>query len=116
MKSSRAKGKSVISSYLSELDTLARISFFPVSADAAQMQKEFISALAPSPEAIEKAGQYFYKKTAELISVASCSLGGANTKSVDIVRDVLKLVPIYWAASEIVRILILNIVRLFSHD
>lgn len=67
------------------------------------MQKEFISALAPSPEAIEKIGQYFYKKTAELVSVGSYSLINTNTKSVNIV-NVLKLVPIYWAASEIVRL------------
>ena len=73
------------------------------------MQKEFISALAPTPEAIEKIGQYFYKKTAELISGASYSLINSNTKSVNIVADVLKLVPVYWAATEIVRILLLNV-------
>lgn len=66
------------------------------------MQKEFIGALAPSPEAIEKIGQYFYKKTAELISTVSCPLINSNTRSVNIV-DVLKLVPVHWAASEIVR-------------
>ncbi|KAG9313033.1 heme peroxidase [Chiua virens] len=75
--------------------------FFCASADAAQVQKEFISALAPSPEAIEKIGQYFYKKTTELISTASYPLIGSNTRSVNIVNDVLKLVPVYWAASEI---------------
>jgi len=75
--------------------------FFSATANAAQVQKEFISALAPSPEAIEKIGQYFYKKTTELVSAASCSLINTNTKSVNIVRDVLKLVPVYWAASEI---------------
>ena len=72
------------------------------------MQEEFISALAPTPEAIEKIGQYFYKKTAELVSGASCSLINSNTKSVNIVADVLKLVPVYWAASEIVRVPRLN--------
>jgi len=75
--------------------------FFSASADVTQVQKDFISALAPSPEAIEKIGQYFYKKTAELISAASCPLINSNTKSVNIVADVLKLVPVYWAASEI---------------
>ena len=69
-----------------------------------QVQKEFTSALVPSPEAIEKIGQYFYKKTSELISAGSYSLIHKDTKGVNIV-DVLKLVPIYWAASEIVRLL-----------
>ncbi|KAG6381666.1 heme peroxidase [Boletus reticuloceps] len=80
--------------------------FFSASADATQVQKEFISALAPSPEAIEKIGQYFYKKTAELISAASCPLINSNTKSVNIVADVLKLIPVYWAASEIAGIVL----------
>jgi cytochrome P450 len=75
--------------------------FFPASADAAELQKEFTSALAPSPEAIEKIGQYFHEKTAELISASSCPLINTNSRSVNIVRDVLKLVPVYWAASEI---------------
>ncbi|KAI9464255.1 heme peroxidase [Boletus coccyginus] len=75
--------------------------FFSASADVVHVQKEFISALAPTPEAIEKIGQYFYKKTAELISGASYSLINTNTKSVNIVADVLKLVPVYWAAAEI---------------
>ena len=103
MKSSRAKGKSAIPSFIFRADGWVRDSFFSASGDAAQVQKEFISALAPSPEAVEKIGQYFYKKTAELISAASCPLINTNTNSVNIVRDVLQLVPVYWAASEIVR-------------
>jgi len=75
--------------------------FFSASADAAQVQKEFVGSLAPSPDAIEKIGQYFHKKTAELITASSCPLINTNTRSVNIVRDVLKLVPVYWAASEI---------------
>lgn len=60
---------------------------------------------------MEKIGRYFHKKTAELVSVASYSLINTNTKSVNIVGDVVKLVPVYWAASEIVRILRLNTIR-----
>jgi hypothetical protein len=68
------------------------------------VKKEFLDTLAP-PEAIDKIGQYFHKKTSELIKANSCSLIGTNTKTVNVVRDVLKLVPIYWAASEVVRYL-----------
>ncbi|KAF9223967.1 heme peroxidase [Gyrodon lividus] len=75
--------------------------FFSASTDAEQIRKEFVSALAPSPEAIDKIGQYFYKKSSELIVASSCTLINTNTKSVNIVRDVLKLVPVYWAASEV---------------
>lgn len=89
----------------SEREGWALDRFFSASPDVVQVQKEFISALAPTPEAIDKIGQYFYKKTTELISAASCPLINTNTKSVNIVADVLKLVPVYWAASEIVRML-----------
>lgn len=102
-------GKSFTPSLISDPDAWALDRFFSASADAVKVQKEFISALAPSPEAVEKIGQYFYKKTTELVSAASYSLISTNTKSVNIVADVLKLVPVYWAASEIVRMLCLNI-------
>lgn len=84
-------------------DALVVDRFFSASAEGAKVQKEFISALSP-PEAIEKIGQYFYKKTTEFVLAGSCPLIHSNTKSVNIV-DVLKLVPIHWAASEIVRLL-----------
>jgi cytochrome P450 len=74
--------------------------FFSASGDAEKVKKEFLDTLAP-PEAIDKIGQYFHKKTSELIKANSCSLIGTNTKTVNVVRDVLKLVPIYWAASEV---------------
>lgn len=90
---------------VSESETWVLDRFFSASADAAQVQKEFISAIASSPEVVDKIGQYFYKKTTELVSTASYSLINTNTNSVNIVGDVLKLVPVYWAASEIVRIL-----------
>lgn len=66
------------------------------------MHKQFLSALAPTPEAVDKIGEYFYVKTRELIDQNSLPYIGTNTRSVNIVRDVLKYVPVYWAASEIV--------------
>ncbi|KAF9240684.1 heme peroxidase [Melanogaster broomeanus] len=69
--------------------------FFSASGDA-DKAKEFLGALAP-PEAIDKIGQYFYKKTSELIGASSCPLIGQNTKTLNVVHDVLRLVPIYWA-------------------
>ncbi|KIK94193.1 hypothetical protein PAXRUDRAFT_143426 [Paxillus rubicundulus Ve08.2h10] len=74
--------------------------FLSASGDVDQVP-EFINALAPSPAAIDKIGQYFYTKSSELIAASSCSLINTNIKSVNIVRDVLKVVPVYWAASEV---------------
>jgi linoleate 10R-lipoxygenase len=47
--------------------------------------------------------QYFYEKTRELIKVKSYSLTDKNTKYVDIVRDVLRVLPTHWAATSLVR-------------
>ncbi|KAG1765167.1 heme peroxidase [Suillus placidus] len=75
--------------------------FFTASANGVEEQKRFISALAPSPEAISAIGKYFNDKTKELIELHSFSLIGQNTRAVNIVRDVLKFVPLHWAATEI---------------
>lgn len=56
----------------------------------------------PAPETTEKIAEYFYKKTKELIEQNSFSLIHSNTCSVNIVRDVLRYVPVHWTASEIV--------------
>ena len=66
------------------------------------MHKQFLGALASSPEAVDKICEYFYVKTKELIDQNSLPLIGTNTRSINVVRDVLKYVPVYWAAAEIV--------------
>ncbi|KAG1795206.1 heme peroxidase [Suillus plorans] len=75
--------------------------FFTASADGVEEHKQFIGALAPSPEAISAIGTYFNNKTKELIELHSFTLIGSNTRGVNIVRDVLKYVPLHWAATEI---------------
>ncbi|KAL4078615.1 heme peroxidase [Scleroderma yunnanense] len=74
--------------------------FFAATTDV-EIHKQFLSALAPSAEAVDKIGEYFYTKTRELIEQNSLPFIGTNTRSVNIVRDVLKCVPVCWAASEI---------------
>jgi len=59
-------------------------------------------ALADSPETVNHIGTFFYEHTLELIKSNSYSLVGKKSYGVDIVRDVLKIVPIIWAASGIV--------------
>lgn len=64
-------------------------------------------ALAKTPEATDKIGKFFYEATLKLITAGSFSLVGKKTHGVDIVRDVLKLVPIYWASADIVSVVLL---------
>ncbi|OAX39674.1 heme peroxidase [Rhizopogon vinicolor AM-OR11-026] len=75
--------------------------FFVVSENGSEEQKRFISALAPSPEAVSKICAYFYNKTRELIEQHSFRLIGQKTRAVDIIRDVLKMLPLHWAATEV---------------
>ncbi|OAX41520.1 heme peroxidase [Rhizopogon vinicolor AM-OR11-026] len=75
--------------------------FFVASENGVEEQKQFLKALAPSPEAVSKIGTYFYDKTRELIQQSSFSLITGNTHAVNIVRDVLKLVPLTWVATEV---------------
>ncbi|KAG0693724.1 heme peroxidase [Suillus ampliporus] len=75
--------------------------FFAASENDVEEQKQFIGAVAPSPEAVSKIGTYFYTKTKELIEQHSLTLIGKKTRAVNIVRDVLKFVPLHWAATEV---------------
>ncbi|KAG0693723.1 heme peroxidase [Suillus ampliporus] len=75
--------------------------FFVASENGVEEQKQFIGAVAPSPEAVSKIGTYFYTKTKELIEQHSLTLIGKKTRAVNIVRDVLKFVPLHWAATEV---------------
>jgi linoleate 10R-lipoxygenase len=45
---------------------------------------------------------YFLRTTEELIQQKSVSLSGSRLQYVDIVNDVINLLPIYWIANEIV--------------
>ncbi|KAI0078682.1 linoleate diol synthase [Panus rudis PR-1116 ss-1] len=60
-------------------------------------QRAILKALTGSPDATQKIKEYFYNKTRELM-LHECWTGvGTNVRNVNIVRDVLKVVPIYWA-------------------
>ncbi|KAG6860884.1 hypothetical protein C0995_006439 [Termitomyces sp. Mi166 len=71
--------------------------------DGPEAQEKVYKALADSPESIDNLGRFFYDTTRKLIDSHSYKLVGKNTRGVDVVRDVLKYVPVYWAASEICR-------------
>ncbi|KAI9449938.1 linoleate diol synthase [Lactarius psammicola] len=70
-------------------------------ADSQRDQTEVLRVLRASPERAEQIAHYFYEKTRELIHIKSYSLADKNVKFVDIVRDVLRYVPLHWAATEL---------------
>ncbi|KAI6023916.1 hypothetical protein PISMIDRAFT_470487 [Pisolithus microcarpus 441] len=74
--------------------------FFAAIGDG-EIHTQFLGALTPSPEAVQKIGDYFYNKTRELIEQNSVPLIGSNTRSINIVSDVLKYVTVHWTATEI---------------
>lgn len=82
------------------------VRFFISSEDperAKKVQRDIIGTLTDVPGSIEKITGYFFKKTKELIVQESISLVNANTKTIDLAKDVLKVAPIHWAA-ELVRV------------
>ncbi|KAI0060754.1 linoleate diol synthase, partial [Artomyces pyxidatus] len=78
--------------------------FYLATEDAARGkrdQEEVLRLLAGSPEASDKIAQYFYEKTHALITSKSYTLADKNTRNVDIAKDVLRYVPLHWAATEL---------------
>ncbi|KAG6889751.1 hypothetical protein C0992_004269 [Termitomyces sp. T32_za158] len=69
--------------------------------DGLEAQEKVYKALADNADSINKIGRFFYDTTRKLIDSNSYKLVGKITHGVDIVRDVLKYVPVYWAASEV---------------
>ncbi|CAE6536627.1 unnamed protein product [Rhizoctonia solani] len=56
--------------------------------------------LVSSQEALDYNVTWYADKTTELIKEKSFSMSQGSTRTVDIVRDVLNLVPVYWVSQE----------------
>ncbi|KAG6919504.1 hypothetical protein DXG01_005094 [Tephrocybe rancida] len=69
--------------------------------DGPEAQEKVYKALADSPESIDKIGRFFFDTTRKLVDSNSFQLIGKKTRGLDVVRDVLKYVPVYWAANEV---------------
>lgn len=84
--------------------------FFIAPEDASIGERErlaLVKVLTSGTSGVASIVDYFYKKTQELIKEESwTSVGsqGMHTKNVDITRDVLKFVPMYWACEVVRRI------------
>ncbi|KAH9932667.1 linoleate diol synthase [Amylocystis lapponica] len=70
----------------------------PSSAQATREQRAFFGALTSAPGSADEIAGYFYQKTRELMLREAYTMVGSQTQNVDIVRDVLRHVPIHWAS------------------
>ena len=71
-------------------------------AESQRDQREVLRVLQASPDQAEKIAQYFYERTRKLIVSKSYTLSDNGVKFVDIVNEVLRYVPLYWTATELV--------------
>ncbi len=73
--------------------------FFIASSDPARATREkrgLLNALVGEKASEEHIKKFFFEKTRELMQRESCQVVGGATRTVDLVRDVLKVVPVYW--------------------
>ena len=88
---------------LTEVDYYDR--FFLASnnnAESERDQREVLRVLQASPDQTDKIAQYFYERTRKLIVAKSYTLADKGVKFVDIFNEVLRYVPLYWTATELV--------------
>ena len=61
-----------------------------------------MTTVLSSPDLIKGIGEYFYEKTKELIDANRYVLVDGLTSGVDLSRFVTKVLPVSWAATELV--------------
>lgn len=83
------------------------VSFYTVEGDKTAQQVSGV--LASSSESIDKIGHFFFETTSELIKANAFKLVGGKTSAVDLVRDVIKTLPVHWVANDIVRPLTISL-------
>jgi len=90
--------------YVQNINTLTNgYGFFLATDDPTRHQRDLnvMHRAMVTPEAIERYSKWYGAKTAELIQEKSFSMSKSQIRSVDIVRDVLNLVPVYWISQEL---------------
>lgn len=65
-------------------------------------QRQLLKALAETPEQVTAITKFFYESTKALIAKGSFQLVGGKRNGLDIVRDVFRVVPIQWVATQVV--------------
>lgn len=64
-------------------------------------QRQIFKALAETPEQVEAITNFFYENTKALIAKESFKLVGGQKCGIDIVRDVFRVVPVQWVATQV---------------
>jgi linoleate 10R-lipoxygenase len=72
--------------------------FFPVEEEKDRLA---IVSIMSSPDLLQGIGKYFYQSAQKLISANSFKLVGGQYAGIDIVRQVLKVLPVYWVATDL---------------
>jgi linoleate 10R-lipoxygenase len=75
------------------------IRFYPVEEEK---EKQAVLALLNSSDLVNEIGKFFYNTTKKSIASESYTLVGGKISGVDPVRQVLRVVPIYWVAIDLV--------------
>ena len=78
---------------------LQKIRFYPVEGEK---EKQAVLAILNSPDLVELIGKFFYDTTKKFISSESYTYVGGKICGLDLVREVLRVVPIHWVAIDIV--------------
>ena len=86
--------------------------FFIAPSDSARGEREqraMLDALTSAPGAVDHIAAKFYQRTRELMVYESWKGVGISHRYVDIVRDVLKFVPLYWACEVVSQLISLRL-------
>jgi len=65
---------------------------------------------------LESIGHYFHETSQKLIAENSFTLVGGSSFGVDLIKYVIRLVPVHWAASDLVSRLWTNAFCMFTDD
>ena len=79
-----------------------RTRFYPTEG---AKEKDAVLAVLNSKDLVEQIGHFFYESTQKYIVSESYTLVGGKTSGVDLVRQVLRVVPICWVATDLVSLL-----------
>ncbi|KAI0059735.1 linoleate diol synthase [Artomyces pyxidatus] len=78
--------------------------FFLAAADPMRGERDrqaVLGLLLDTSGGADRISQYFYEKTRALIASKSYTLTNKKIRNIDIVKDVLRCVPLHWAATEL---------------
>ncbi|EKM81762.1 hypothetical protein AGABI1DRAFT_90139 [Agaricus bisporus var. burnettii JB137-S8] len=73
--------------------------FYPVEDEKAR--NDVINALSGSPKLVDSIGRYFYETTQKLILENSFTFVGGETFGIDLIKYVIREVPVHWAATDV---------------